>query len=208
MRVAKKDHIHFLSHLSLSALEMEMVWKRTSQIDLCIAIHDDTQYTVHVPMKVVETISWYTVVRAAISHHVHQLPADQKSSFCGVKVLGVLDRQLGIIHPADDFVQVKSRNLLPSKLREYHAILLGPIYKLPEELLQRVLSSYLLTGKEISTLTKINKTFRRLFSSDTVWAKVPFPYEVWRGNGSQGNEEEIWSFMRLQQGLSVMGMYR
>eukprot|EP01039_Chlorochromonas_danica_P009583 gene9582-10590_t len=159
-------------------------------------------------MKVVETINWYTVVRAAISHHVHQLPADQKNSFSGVKVLGVLDRQLGIIHPADDFVQVKSRNLLPPKIGEYHAILLGPIYKLPDELLQRSLSSHLLTGKDISTLIKINKTFRRLFSSDTVWAKVPFPFEVWRGNGSQGNEEEIWSFMRLQQGLSVMSMYR
>jgi hypothetical protein len=135
-------------------------------------------------------------------------PWKRKDHFVGVKIVGVLDCQNNILIPAEQQIPITTRNLLNMTSPSYAAILLGPIHMLSEKLLQKVFVEYSYTLQDLSRLCRVNKEFRRLFMSDFIWKDVSYPYTDWLGYGCDGNEEEIWRQVRIQQGLTHFGSYR
>ncbi|RYH21917.1 F-box protein [archaeon] len=164
---------------------------------------------VNIPYEVAVKLDWGTVVRTAMNHYAdHEPVRGDINQFAGVKIVGVWDMQYRLLIPVEHRIPTTARNLLNISNPRYGALLLGPVHMLPDKLLQKSFSEYLYTVKDLSTLCRVSKDFRRLFMSDFLWKDIDYPYTDWLGFGRDGAEELVWRLVRAQQGLTTFGSYR
>ena len=104
-------------------------------------------------------------------------------------------------------VYVKSgkgkRHELADDVQSHHStsvltvVLEGKLPRMSDSDLIRIAEFYSVSADGMSTLQKLSRRFRRLFSSDVVWRNVAVTYPF-EGAGSSGtDEEEWWAYRQL-----------
>lgn len=60
---------------------------------------------------------------------------------------------------------------------------------------------------DISSLILLNKAFKALFTSDTMWENIQYKY-LFSGRGLYGSELFEWNVVRVETGISMMNMHK
>lgn len=141
---------------------------------------------------------------------VKYLAQSTQRSFRGCTVVGLRCLRTEITHYANELLPFKPAVLFrPSIEGQYALLLSGPINNLGDAFLQSLFLQYSNVPSSINTLIRVNKRFRRLFSSDEVWSHVRYPYSLWSaGKGHAGHENVVWTEFQHEHGLTIIGAYR
>jgi hypothetical protein len=129
----------------------------------------------------------------------------------GCNIIGLWCCSTQCCHYANEYIPFKPMKLFCSPISTRYCLMLsGPINNLSDELTVQVIMSF---GRfdmaSINALIRINKRYRRLFSTDSVWNNLVFPTFPWNvGLGWQGNEGRFWHTLQVDLGLSCMVVAR